>query len=431
MKALSRKIIASIILAALISGGIEGFFQSRAQAYPEQQTNQITAEMSGNFDISAATAYARRNWDEYWGYCADFCYLIMLAGGFVFYGEDNWFRAYTQYDHLVNELGLRSYFLGNGKVTQNAHKIAEGDLVMWDLAYRLEGITSDTVSIRGSGGHIVYISVANGPNSRFIGRNPEQLDAKLETGGTHGMWLIKTSDLAGGERIEVTDITPTKYEILVSGNIHMTPNGAQYYDDDGNHVTTTVGETLLMDKISEAGGYIWGRIAKPDWDWIVNSQGRAMEVEETHSITRQISNWIGEVIVISNSNVQSSPNGGVYRRILVVGGIQAWPNVASLGNEAAGIGEIFTIQDKKASGDWLWSRFANGLWEWVEFEGGDRGEKRFEFLGAMIGENYTITEQVVVDDWIWGRIENTNAWIAIENLTTRETRCEKYRIEVG
>ena len=281
MNARVNTVIASIICLTLILVAVAGFSQPEAQAQPAEQSGDVPAEfahLADRFDIPAATAFARANIYVYHGYCADFVFLILHAGGFTIFGDENRFRAYTQYDHLVNELGFRSYFLGNGSVTQNAEKIEEGDVVMWDLGYMLSGITDDIVSIRGSGGHIVYISMANGPNSRFIGRNPEQLDALLVTGGNHGMWLIKTSVLAGNDNIRVSDVTPFVYQARLTGTIHMTPNGEYSFDADGNLREIAGGEAVRIDRFAIAGGYMWGRIVNDGWDWIIITPIRARPI---------------------------------------------------------------------------------------------------------------------------------------------------------
>jgi len=256
---------------------IAGFSTVAAQEYPEEPPSQGSADTARRFDVAAATDYARKHWNDGNGFCADFCYAVLKAGGFVINGSANRSRAYTQYNHLVNELGFKSYYLGAGKVTQNADKIEEGDLVLWDKSYKLKGVTSDTVSIVGSGGHIVYISVANGPNSKFCAHNSAKRDAVLNTGASYGLWLVKTSDMAGNEKIVVKDVPVADYEILVSGNIHMTPNGALLYGADGAPAVTSRRQIVSIDKTCVAGGYTWGRIVNAGWDWIVIGQGRTRD----------------------------------------------------------------------------------------------------------------------------------------------------------
>ena len=285
-----RKFAALAACLSLAAGTGELYREGAHTSLAEQRARAVQ-EPVGSLNVRAATAYARANVDVYHGFCADFCFLILQAGGFVFYGDENRFRAYTQYDHLVNELGFRSYFLGNGRVTRNADKIEEGDLVMWDMGNRLAGVTSDIVSIRGMGGHIVYISVANGPNSRFISRNPVQVDALLVTGGNHGMWLIKTSDLAGEERIVARDVIPTVFELSSLSEVYMTPNGKRHYGADGHPVIKARGEVVLVDMVSRVGGFTWGRIANSGWDWIIISHSAVREAGKVPPSLGAWSNW--------------------------------------------------------------------------------------------------------------------------------------------
>jgi len=427
MKAPIRKTAAAFICFALVICALAGTVPAGAQEFAAQQLSQINEESPAKLDVTAATAYARKHWNDGKGYCAEFCYDVLKAGGFVINGSSNRVRAYTQYNHLVNELGLRSYYLGDGKVTKNADKIEEGDLVMWDLSYLLKGVTSDTVKISGSGGHIVYISVANGPFSKHCGHNRAKLDAPLETGGTHGMWLIKTSALAGNKGLEAKDITPTEYEIVVSGNIHMIPGGGLYYGSDGYPVTTERGRLVTIDKTCVAGGYTWGRISNSGWDWIVISHDRVREINRSPQPDRTGNDWIGDVVVLSAGNVRTSPFGRYYYRVLVAGSIRAWPFGDLRGDAATKIGEIISIIDTRYSGDWLWGRIDNDGWDWIALEMRDGTNKRYEFVTTEKDEIYTIIEQRIAGGWVWGRIKNTYHWIAIENLDTGEVRCAKTR----
>ena len=429
-----KKIIASIICTVLVCSVAPGFYQAKATGNTEgqsaqtgqpAQTAQITESAKGSLDVAAATAYARKHWNDGSGNCATFCANVLKAGGYEIAGSNNRFRAYTQYDYLVNELGFRSYYLGDGKITRNADKIEEGDLVLWDKSFRLKGVTSDTVDINGSGGHIVYISVANGPLSKYCAHNSARLDTVLNTGNTYGLWLIKTSELAGNEKLDVSDITPVEYEIIVTGNIHMTPNGGLYINKDGTPVTTKRGDTVFIDKTCYAGGYLWGRIVNQNWDWIVISQDRVREVIKSPVIYQSVNNWTGDVRVIAAGNVRNSPNGLFCRELLIPGNIRSGPNGDLRGSAFTSVGRIVSIADTRYAGDWLWGRIDNNGWDWIALEKRDGTEKRYQFAITTVGDIYTISEQVVSGEWEWGRLSGTDNWIAIENLRTGELRCEK------
>jgi len=427
MKARAGKFIVLIVSAALFLSGLAGYSPTRAQAYPAEQQALITETSTVSFDISAATAYARKHWNDGKGFCAEFCYDILKAGGFIINGSENRLRAYTQYNYLVNELGLKSYYLGDGKITRNADKIEEGDLVLWDKSYRLKGVTSDTVSITGSGGHMVYISVANGPFSKYCAHNRARLDFILNTGDTYGLWLIKTSALAGNEELHVRDISKTEFEILVTGNVHMSPKGELHYNGDGSPVVTIRGDKVTIDKVCNTGGYTWGRIVNSGWDWIVISHDRVKEVEKGQPPQGTKSDWTCDVNVIIPGSVRSSPMGVFYYRILVAGNIRARPFGELRGNAVTEVGRIVSITDTRYEGGWLWGRLDNGGWDWIALERRDGTGKRYEYVSTVAGASYTIAEQATAGGWEWGRIAGTDYWMAIENLRTGEVRFEKIR----
>jgi len=419
VKAWAGTEIAPFARLAPINGGAAGD-RPQAQGNLAEQLRQIPTQRQGAFDIAAATAFARTNWNLNIGYCAEFCFRVLRAGGFIIDGWNNRHRAYTQYNHLVNELGFNSFFLGNGRVTRNAERIEEGDMVMWDKSHRLRGISSEIVSITGSGGHIVYISEANGPRSRFCGRNPAQRDALLVTGGGHGMWLIKTSELSANERLDVRSIAPTEFEVRVSGNIRKSPNGTFHIGHDARRLTTTPGDIVTIDMTCRAGTHTWGRIVNDGWDWIAISHGRATEVAPPNNEA-----WTGNVRILTSGNVRSSPNGEFYYRLLVSDNVRAWPNGDVRVGATTKAGEIVSIAGSRRAGEWRWGRLDHGVWDWVALERRDGSGRRFEFVTTTRGETFTIAEQEVAGEWVWGRIDGTNAWIAVENLRTGATRCER------
>jgi len=329
--------IIPLICFALMLGFSAGILPLAAQGYASAQPAGASEPERAVLNIAAATAYARKHWNDGAGFCAEFCSNVLKAGGFVISGAENRTRAYTQYYHLVHELGLKSYFLGNGKVTQNADKIEEGDLVLWDKSFKLKGVTSDIVYIKGSGGHIVYVSQANGPFSKYCAHNPRKLDAALNTGDSQGMWLIKTSALAGNEELTVMDVAPVRYEVRVTGNVHMSPNGDLYYSGGYPRVTTR-GDVIMIDKTCIAGGFTWGRIADSGWDWIVVGYDRMRSAETAVGDFETINDWTGEVTVLTAGNVRNSPYGYFRYRILEEGNIRAAPYGDMRGNAATKCG---------------------------------------------------------------------------------------------
>ena len=416
-----KKLIIPVFLSALILNPAAAYCPAAAQG---STAGQEGAPLRAGFDIAAATAFAKKHWNDGVGFCAEFCSNVLKAGGFTITGAGNRTKAYTQYYHLVHELGFESYFLGNGKVTQNADKIEEGDLVLWDKSFRLKGNTNNTVNISGPGGHIVYISQANGPSSKYCAHNPRKLDAVLNTGDSQGLWLIKTSALAGNEKLAVRDVEPAQYEVRVTGNIHMSPNGELCYDG-GNPRVTSRGDIITIDKTCIAGGYIWGRIENSVWDWVVFGYDRMRAPDADPPFVEAENDWAGEVTVITAGNVRSSPYGYFQYRILVEGNIRAAPYGDLRGDAVTKNVSIVSITDTRYEGGWLWGRLDNGGWDWIALERRDGSDKRYEFVVTQEGDTLTIAEQQIAGGWLWGRIAGTGGWIAVEYLATGEARCEK------
>jgi len=242
------------------------------------------------FSFNTARNHAARHWNDGRGFCADFTSGVLSRGGFVIQGSLNRNRAYTQFTHLVTELGFGSFFLGNGRVTQNGEHIRAGDLVMWDHSLILAGVTDDVVTPRGSGGHIIFIAYGDGEDSLFIAKNPDQYMDPIITGGYHGLWLIQTSALIREETNFLEDALPINIGVtdLRSGQVIMQqdqqvfryPNGGMVHRTTQRHNIfrgpdygilsnefTSIGEIISILEKRYMNGYIWGRLEHRLWNW--------------------------------------------------------------------------------------------------------------------------------------------------------------------
>ena len=170
-------------------------------------SSSYTPSTNSNPNIRNATNYAREHYNDAnkkngtdKQECAGFCANCLKAGGFKIPSTDYpnpYTLAYAQYVYLVDMLRMKSVapvYLGVGKVVENDSQIEEGDLVFWD---KLNKVKSDgTCSFKGQGGHIGYISVAAGKNSKFCAHNGAQIDKSLKDYNSltsKKRWLIKTS----------------------------------------------------------------------------------------------------------------------------------------------------------------------------------------------------------------------------------------------